>query len=442
MVILLFFVVSCMDESIPLKPNEALSSLPNARVAGSFFEDFESGSKTAYEAANITLSTGSWYLADALIGSSTSDQKTGTKSVRVRNSGVIRMNFNLSTGASVVNVKHAKYGSDGTSSWELWQSTDGGLVYNKVGETVTTSSSTLDEVSFEVHVPGTITFEIRKISGGSYRINIDDFEVVPYVEPAPEPEPIAEDDNMAFGNPSGATADVSNENNYLMDKNYYVMSYNRSRATPNWVSWYVGPSTIGNAPRQDNFRGDTELPTGWYKVTSTSYTGSGFDRGHNCPSADRSATVEANASTFLMTNMIPQAPINNQQTWANLENYTRTLINNGNEVYVIMGSYGVGGKGSKGNANTIDNGRVTVPNRIWKVMVVIPQGTNDVARVTTSTRVIAIDTPNSNSMSTAWGYYRTSVDTIEAATGYDLLSVLPDDIEAVLEARVDNGPTN
>ncbi|WP_255412675.1 DNA/RNA non-specific endonuclease [Chitinophaga sp. S165] len=39
-----------------------------------------------------------------------------------------------------------------------------------------------------------------------------------------------------------------------------------------------------------------------------------MDRGHNCPSADRTSTT-ANSSTFLMTNMIPQAPQNNQQTW-------------------------------------------------------------------------------------------------------------------------------
>ncbi len=40
-----------------------------------------------------------------------------------------------------------------------------------------------------------------------------------------------------------------------------------------------------------------------------------------------------------------------------------------------------------------------------------------------------------------WGFYRTSVDAIEASTGLDLLSNLPDALEASLEAAVDNGPT-
>ncbi len=77
-----------------------------------------------------------------------------------------------------------------------------------------------------------------------------------------------------------------------------------------------------------------------------------------------------------------------------------------------------------------------------KVLLVLPNGSNDVARVTTSTRVIAIDTPNLSSLSPSWGSYRTSVDAIEAATGLDLLSALPTGLQAVLEARTDNGPTN
>ena len=49
-------------------------------------------------------------------------------------------------------------------------------------------------------------------------------------------------------------------------------------------------------------------------VSSTSYSGSGFDRGHNCPSADRTGSVADNTATFLISNMMPQAPRNNQQT--------------------------------------------------------------------------------------------------------------------------------
>jgi endonuclease G len=139
-----------------------------------------------------------------------------------------------------------------------------------------------------------------------------------------------------------------------------------------------------------------------------------------------------------MTNMIPQAPVNNQQTWANLENYTRTLVSAGNEVYVIMGCYGSGGTGSAGTFSTINGGKVTVPNRIWKVVVVITNGTDDLNRVTSSTRVIAINTPNENTTSSDWKTYRTSVDAIEAATGYNLLSSISSTIQTTIESKVDN----
>ena len=247
------------------------------------------------------------------------------------------------------------------------------------------------------------------------------------------------DGNMAMGNPSGAGTSYAN---YLINKSQYSMSYNSYRGTPNWVSWHLSSAWLGSTPRQDDFRADNSLPSNFYKVTPSDYTNSGFDRGHNCPSADRTLTVTDNSATFLMSNMIPQAPNNNQQTWANLENYCRTLVNQGNELYVIMGSYGTGGTGSAGYKTTLAGGKVTVPNRIWKVILVLPVGTGDVSRVSSSTRVIAIDTPNSTSISSSWGSYRTTVDAIEAKTGYNILSNVSSSVQSIIEAKVDNGPTS
>ncbi|MCR5888355.1 DNA/RNA non-specific endonuclease [Hymenobacter sp. J193] len=259
--------------------------------------------------------------------------------------------------------------------------------------------------------------------------------------PTTPTQPLPE--HLTLGNPSGATVDINQPTNYLLSKSQYALSYHRDRGIPNWVSWHLDATWRGSAARQDDFRADNTLPAGWYQVQATSYSGSGFDRGHMCPSADRTNTVADNSATFLMTNMVPQAPRNNQQTWANLEDYTRSFLATNNEVYIICGSYGRGGTGSNGGVTqTLDNGRVTVPNRLWKVVVILPTGTDDATRVSTSTRVIAIDTPNENTISTNWGQYRVSVDAIEAATGLDLLSAVPSAVQQVLETQVDNGPTN
>lgn len=250
------------------------------------------------------------------------------------------------------------------------------------------------------------------------------------------------DDNLALGNPSGAVASTSSPTNYLLVKPQYTLSYNRDQGKPNWVSWHLSRAWLGTAARQDDFRADTDLPAGWYQVKTGDYTGYGFDRGHNCPSADRTGAVADNSATFLLSNMMPQAPSNNQQTWVGLENYCRTLVDAGNELYIICGSYGRGGTGSAGYQTTIAGGKVTVPANCWKVVVVLPVGNNDVSRVTSSTRVIAINTPNNNSLNAAWGGYRTTVDAIEAAAGLDLLSALPLSVQSAVEARTDTGPTN
>lgn len=259
---------------------------------------------------------------------------------------------------------------------------------------------------------------------------------------SPTPAVDNSNDNLAMGNPSGAVASTASPTNYLLTKSQYVVGYNRDQGKPIWVSWHLGQSDLGSAARQDDFRADTDLPSGWYQVKMSDYSGYGFDRGHNCPSADRTATVADNSATFLMSNMMPQAPNNNQQTWGNLEDYCRTLVRAGNELYIVCGSYGRGGTGSAGYQTTIAGGKVTVPSNCWKVVVVLPAGNNDMSRISSSTRVIAVNTPNDNGLRSAWGGYRTSVDAIEAAAGLDLLSALPVSVQSAVEARTDTGPTN
>lgn len=391
-------------------------------------EGFETGGKTSYAAANVTLGTGSWFMDEALTGNLSTDRKTGAYSARVRNTGRVRMNFNKS-GAGTVSIQHAVFGTDGPSTWQLWWSTNNGSTWTQVGSTVTTSSTTLQTANFTVNNVNAIRFEIRKVSGGANRINVDNVQIGDFSSPTPTPTPTLSV-HLTMGNPSNAVTNVLQPNNYLMEKQQYSMSYSRDNGGPNWVSWHLDTSWLGSTPRQDDFRADTTLPSGWYRVLATDYSGSGFDRGHMCPSADRTVTVTANSATFLMTNMIPQLPANNQGVWANLESYSRTLVSQGNELYIISGGHGL--------QHFIANGRVAVPAQTWKVIVVLPVGSNDVSRVTTSTRTIAVVMPNSGSIGSDWRAYRVSVDQVEAITGFDFFSNVSSGIQAVIEGRIDN----
>lgn len=138
-----------------------------------------------------------------------------------------------------------------------------------------------------------------------------------------------------------------------------------------------------------------------------------------------------------MTNMIPQAPQNNQGAWEQLESYLRLKVTEGNEVYIIMGSYGLGGVGNNGPATTIAEGKIAVPSNVWKVAVIIPTGNTDLSRVSSTTRVIAVNTLNINATDKDWKKYRVTVRDIEKVTGYNLLSNLPQSIQDVIETKVD-----
>jgi endonuclease G len=249
--------------------------------------------------------------------------------------------------------------------------------------------------------------------------------------------------NLAMGNPSDAETDITYEDNYLMEIQQYALSYSRQRGTANWVSWYLNEEWLGDVTRRDDFRANESLPAGWYRVDEDDYdySNNGFARGHNCPSADRTRSINDNSNTFFMTNMIPQSPKHNGEMWNELEQYCRDLVNQGHELYIVMGSYGVGGVGDSGYREKLAGGKITVPRYIWKSILVLPTGANDLERVDEETRIITVLTENKNSASgQPWGNYRVSVDEIEAATGYDLFSKLPEEVQEEIEAIVDDGP--
>ena len=231
---------------------------------------------------------------------------------------------------------------------------------------------------------------------------------------------------LALGNPSNAAA--SDPNNYLLVNNFMAISYSRDRGIPNWVAWRVTKADLGQLDREDSFRPDDRLPKGWTRVTPSDYTGSGYDRGHVCPNADRYGSREAADATFLMTNMTPQTGDLNRGPWQKLEAYLRSLVNRGSDVYIYAGVYGDKGKLKR---------KVTIPTNDWKVAVVVPAGT-PVSAINESARVIAVDMPNVVGIKNAdWQMYRTTVKNIEQSTGYNLLSNLPANVQNALETKVD-----
>ena len=255
------------------------------------------------------------------------------------------------------------------------------------------------------------------------------------------PPAAAADANMLLGNPSSATSDSANRDNYLMIKPYYCLSYNSGKGIPNWVSWKVDLSDLGKAPRKQTFDADETLPAGFRRVQSADYGGSGFDRGHMCPHSDRAASKAMSYSTFVMTNIIPQAPNVNQQAWADLEEYCRRLVAKENQhLYIVSGPAGQGGVGSKGRATTIgQSDDIVVPAKCWKIIVCVPAsgGEDDRSKISASTRVITVIMPNDNAVSQGWEQYRTSPQQVEQETGYTFFANLPTNVAQTLRKKTD-----
>ena len=235
--------------------------------------------------------------------------------------------------------------------------------------------------------------------------------------------------NTEFGEP--ADADASDD--FIVRHEQFTASYNPNRGAPELGQLRPrrralrrrrslrllhdgsGPAGLVHAPR---------LPT--TTPTPARSHGYGIDRGHMTRSFDRTTGSLDNARTYLFSNVVPQAADMNQGPWANLENDLGDLARvQGREVYIITGP--------AGNKGTLKNeGKVVIPTSTWKVAVIMPhdQGLANM-RDYRDLEVIAVNMPNEPGIRNVdWNTYRTTVDAIEALTGYDLLALLPDDVEA------------
>jgi hypothetical protein len=157
-----------------------MATSATAAVASGFPETFETGTKTAYTSGTVALGSGSWTFNDALLGNTSADAKTGAQSARVRNSGTLTMNVDLGSGAGVVTLDHARYGTDAASTWELWVSTNSGSSFSKVGSTITANGTALATASFTVNLAGPVRLQVRKTDGSTNRLNLDNLTVQTY----------------------------------------------------------------------------------------------------------------------------------------------------------------------------------------------------------------------------------------------------------------------
>lgn len=240
--------------------------------------------------------------------------------------------------------------------------------------------------------------------------------------------------NTEFGDPT----DANPANDFIIRRPEYTTSFNSSRGIPNWVSFKLDATNYGTEDRCNCFTFDPELQTaGFARYTTANYTGAtafhgyGIDRGHLARSADRTSGNLDNAMTYYFSNIIPQASHNNQGPWADMELYLGNLAKLQNkQVYVIAGA--------SDSVGTVKNeGKIVIPRWTWKVALIMDRG-EGLANVQSSYDVtaIAVVMPNiAGILNVDWNTYRVTIDSVEALTGYDVLSLLEDNVERAVESN-------
>jgi endonuclease G len=243
--------------------------------------------------------------------------------------------------------------------------------------------------------------------------------------------------NDDFGDPT--PANTLNPLDFLIHRTQYTISYNQSRGTPNWVSYELDARQIvAGQDRCNCFSADPLLPPA-KQIFTSDYTNGGFDRGHMTRSADRTAGNVDNAITFYLSNVVPQTADLNEGVWAQFEDALADSTAAGRAVYIITGPLF---SRSHGLTFLKSEGKVAIPDSTWKIALIGPansgnpfthnnvQNWSDLAGLS----LLAVNMPNiAGVRNDPWAKYLTTVDSIEAATGYSFLSALPPGFRSALQ---------
>ncbi len=116
----------------------------------------------------------------------------------------------------------------------------------------------------------------------------------------------------------------------------FMLEYAPEKKHSKWVAWPLYRGCMGSSGRTDAWAFDARIPAQYSPTRADFY---GYDRGHMCPSADRTATVAMNRETFYYSNMSPQVGVGfNQGIWANLEIRERGWVSNVSDtIYICAG---------------------------------------------------------------------------------------------------------
>jgi len=218
---------------------------------------------------------------------------------------------------------------------------------------------------------------------------------------------------------AGAPQVKQEGNNQYLCRMGYAVNYNYATKVPYFVVEHITANHLGGVEsRKDDFREDPEIPVA-HRATLHDYVSSGYDRGHMAPAGDFTYDTKVMSESFLLSNMMPQVPGNNRGIWRMLEEYTRALVKNHGEIFIISGTI------YHPPVKTIGAG-VGIPTKIYKI-IIDPK----------ASKTLAFLMPNENLDPKKLPTYVVPVSEIESETGINFLPKLPAKLSSMRTVKGD-----
>ena len=222
----------------------------------------------------------------------------------------------------------------------------------------------------------------------------------------------------------------------------YSLEWDNSLIANRWTCYTLHAGNLySKVTRKDSFKADNEVAN---SSQLADYAGSGYSRGHLCPSADRLCSQEQNSQTFFLTNMQPQWQPHNGGLWARLEGKVREWAEQKvNDTFIIdtlyivkaatIGDVTFGGVTEDGIYNFKCNNRLLVPKYFYMALLAYRKATDEYEALGLWTFH-----QNDSDSNTDYGKYAITIDELERRTGIDFFCNLPDDVEKKVESKIDS----
>lgn len=203
-----------------------------------------------------------------------------------------------------------------------------------------------------------------------------------------------------------------------------IVGYSEAKQCPLWVSYRL--FAVGDKEglgRISRFKTDNRTTA---KVTHDHYTGTGYDRGHMAPSSGIAKRYDEAGwkATYKMTNICPQLPTLNQETWEAFErSVSGYYAERMGEVWVTVGPI-FDGPCKKLDSTKVGRTDVQVPSHYYKIVV---------AKIDSRVEVLAVVMGQGTTGRHRISAFVKTVRHIEQKTGLNFLWRLPNNIEDAVE---------